>query len=153
VRTYKRTLSDEEKLQLKRSLPWFGKHRQARLNEIEQGVADVYEFEINRIWDINGCRPPCCPYTLLFETMDDLFVYIESWDEIERQETLKGEHRLIIESTPIVKRLIKSRIEGQSPITHQEHLRELNDFFRMNHEAQWRIFNQVEMPREFTVGD
>ena len=119
MKTHQRTLSDEEKQRLKRSLPWFGKRRQDRLADIEQGLADVYEFEINRIWDINGCRPPCCPYTILFETTDDLFVYIESWDEIERQENVTDESELVIESTPLVKRLIKSRIEGQRPINRR----------------------------------
>ena len=148
MNTYQRTLSDDEKRGLKRSLPWFGKGRQEGLADIAQGLVDVYEFEFNRVWDINGCRPPCCPYTILFETTNDLFVYIETWDEIERQENVTGENKLVIESTPLIKRLLKSRIEGQGPIKHNEHLRELNEFFEINGAAEWRIFQKVEMPRD-----
>lgn len=148
MKTYQRTLSDEEKRRLKRSLPWFGRGRKESLADLEQGLVDVYEFEINRIWDINGCRPPCCPYTILFETTDDLFVYIESWDEIERRENVTGKSKLVIDSTPVIKRLIKSRIEGYGPIEHNEHLRELNEFFEINGEAEWRTFKKWEMPKE-----
>ncbi|HEX2270723.1 MAG TPA: hypothetical protein VHH35_14350, partial [Pyrinomonadaceae bacterium] len=112
------------------------------------GLVDVYEFEVNRIWDINGCRPPCCPCTILFETTDDSFVYIESWDEIERQENITGQSRLVIESTALAKRLIRSRIEGQSLVKHDEQLRQLNEFFEVDGEAQWRTFKRVEMPKE-----
>src|SRR5262245_60417903 len=147
MKTYQRALSDNEKQRLKRSLPWFGKGRQNGLVDTERGLADVNEFEINRIWDINGCRPPCCPYTILFETNDDLFVYIESWDDIEWQENITAESKLVIESTPLGK-LLKSRIEGQRLIKHGEHLRELNEFFEISGEAEWRIFKKVEMPKE-----
>ena len=100
MKTSQRTLSDEEKQRLKQSLPWFGKGRRDSLADIEQGLAEIHEFEINRIWDINGCRPPCCPYTILFETTDEFFVYIESWNEIEREENITGENKLVIESIP-----------------------------------------------------
>ena len=146
MKAHQRRLSDKEKQRLRRSLPWFGKRRQDRLADIEQGVADVYEFEVTRMWDINDCRPPCCPYTILFETTDDLFVYIDSWDEVERQESVTGESRLILESTPGAKRLIRSRIEGQTPIKHSEKLRELNEFFEIDGEAEWRTFTRLEMP-------
>jgi hypothetical protein len=148
VNIYQRALSDKEKRRLKRNLSWFGNHRQERLAEIEQGLADVYEFEINRVWDINGCRPPCCPYTLLFETTGDSFVYIESWDEVEREESAKAEMRLVIESTPGTKRLFKSIIEGQLRTKHNEQLRDLNEFFEIDGGAEWRTFEREEMPTE-----
>jgi len=141
VKNYRRTLSDEEKLQLRRGLPWFGKSRQARLADIEQGNADVYEFEVNRIWDINGCRPPCCPYTILFETTDDLFVYTESWDELEREDNLN--HSLLLASTPN-KRLVKLHIQGQ--IKHDDRLREWSEFFEINGDGQWRLLKKSEIP-------
>lgn len=93
-------------------------------------VVDGYEFAINRIWDINGCCPPCCPYTLLFEATDGSFVYLESWQQIERRESESGESKLVIESTPNVKRLIKARIQGQVSIKHDDQLRELNEFLK-----------------------
>jgi len=148
VKTHQRTLSDREKRRLKNGLPWFGKRRRQRLADIEQGLVEVHEFEITRIWDINGCRPPCCPHTILFETTDGLFVYIESWDEIERQEAVTEGSKLVFESTPANNRLVKLRIEGLTPIKHYEQLRELNEFFEISGDAEWRVLKKVEMPEE-----
>jgi hypothetical protein len=85
------------------------------------------------------------------ETTADSFVYIESWDAIERQENVTGASKLIIETTPVAKRLIRSRIEGQTPIKHDEQLRELNEFFEVDGDAQWRLFKQVEIPTEIVT--
>jgi hypothetical protein len=146
VKKYQRTLSEDEKRRLKRSLPWFGHRKQERLREIEQGLVDVYEFDIERTWDINGCRPPCCPYTLLFKTTDGLFVYIESWQEIERHNNESGESSLTIESAPAAKRLFKTAIEGEQRVRHSEKLREFNEFFEIAGDAEWQMYKREELP-------
>lgn len=148
MKTYQRTLSNLEKSRLKRSVPWFGKRRRDRLADIEQGLVEIHEFDIHRVWDINGCRPPCCPFTILFETTDQMFVFVESWARIERQESSHGESKLVIESTPTLKRLIKCTVEGLRPIKHTEELREFNEFFEITDDAEWRIFKKAEMPDE-----
>lgn len=146
MKRYHRTLSEKEKQRLKSDLPWFGRRRKEGLREIDQGVIEVHEFCIDRIWDINGCRPPCCPYTLLFRTTDDLFVYIETWQDIEQQKNEVDERRLTIESTPALRKIFKTEVEGQERIRHTDGLREFNELFEISGEAEWRIYKREELP-------
>ena len=146
MHTYQRTSSDKERRRLKRNLPWFGRRRQDRLTDIDQGLIHVYEFDVLRSWDINGCLPPCCPYTFLFQTTEDLFVYVETWEEIDRKETASSEGRLVIESTPATLRLVRSTIAGPIALKHDEKLRELNEFFEINGDAEWRTLKNTRYP-------
>ena len=148
MKRYQRTLSDLEKQRLKKDLPWFGRRRQERTRAIDSGIIEVYEFEIDRIWDINGCHPPCCPHTLLFRTTDGSFVYIESWQQIEQHNTEGNESKLRIESTPGGRIVFKTAIEGEARIAHSDRLREFNEFFEIGIEAEWRIYQREELPRE-----
>jgi hypothetical protein len=147
MKRHQRTLSDVEKQRLRNDLPWFGRRRQERLRVIDQGIVEVYEFEIDRIWDINGCYPPCCPHTLLFRTADGSFVYIESWREIEQGNSKTNESKLKIESTPDTKTIFKTAIDGEATIRHSERLREFNEFFESG-DAEWQIYNREELPEE-----
>lgn len=148
VKSYRRTLSEQEKRQLKRDLPGFGQRRKERLREIEQAVIEVEEFDIDRVWDINGCRPPCCPYTLLFRTAGDLFVYIETWHEIERQKSEGTESTLRIESTPATRKILNAEVAGEETIGHTASLRELNELFEIIGEAEWKIYKRDELPEQ-----
>ena len=148
MKSYRRTLSEQEKRQLKRDLPWFGQRREKRLREIEQGVIEVHEFNIHRIWDINGCCPPCCPYTLLFRTAGDLFVYIETWQEIERQKSEVTESTLRIESTPATRKILNAEVAGEERIRHTAWFREFIELFEIIGEAEWKIYKRQELPEQ-----
>jgi hypothetical protein len=148
VKSYQRTLSEQEKQQLKSDLPWFGQRRKDRLREIEQGAIDVHEFDIDRVWDINGCRPPCCPHTLLFRTAGDLFVYIETWQPVELQKSEVNERRLRIESTPATRKILKTEVAGEEKIRYTERLREFNELFEVIGDAEWRSYKREELPEQ-----
>ena len=148
VKIYQRTLSEKEKQRLKIGLPWFGHRRTERLGEIDHGMIDVHEFAIDRIWDINGCCPPCCPYTLLFRTTDSLFVYIETWQEIDRQNKEIDESTLRIESTPASRKIFKTAVGGHERVRHTEGLREFNELFEISGEAEWQMYRREELPEQ-----
>ena len=148
VHTYQRTLSDTESRRLKSKLPWLGKRRQELLTDIEQRLIHVYEFDVLRSWDINGCRPPCCPYTYLFQTSDDLYVYVETWEEFERRENSGS--RLVIESTPTTRMLVKATLEGTIALEDDEKLRELNEFFEL-YSGEWRAWKEHELPANVLI--
>lgn len=147
MKSYRRTLSGQEKRQLKRGLPWFGQRRKERLREIEQGVVEVQEFDIHRVWDVNGCRPPCCPYTLLFTTAGDLFVYIETWQKIERQKIKVTQSTLRIESTPATRKILNAEVAGVDNIRHTSSLREL-EFFEIIGDPEWKMYKREELPEQ-----
>jgi len=109
-------------------------------------MTEIHEFLIDRIWDINGCRPPCCPHTLLFRTTDGLFVYIETWQQIAQQNNDAGESRLSFESNPAKRKIFKIAVVGNQTFRHTEQLRELNMFFEMSDEAEWQIYQSEEIP-------
>ena len=146
MHTYQRTLLDTESRRLKRKLSWFGRRRQDGLTDFKQRLVLVYEFDVLRSWDINGCRPPCCPYTYLFQTTDDLYVYVETWEEFDRIERANSESRLVIVSTPTTRRLVKSTLAGTIALEHDEKLRELNEFFEIDGDAEWRAWKKHEIP-------
>ena len=146
MHTYRRTLSDTESRRLQGKLPWFGRRRRELLADIAQGLIDVYEFDVLRSWDINGCLPPCCPYTYLFQTAEDLYVYVETWQEFDRRES--GERVLVIESTPTTRMLLKSTLPGALAIHHDEKIRDWNEFFEINGDAEWRAWKKHEMPTD-----
>src|SRR5215207_6348051 len=131
---------------LKRKLPWFGRRRQDMLTDIGERLVHVYEFDVLRSWDINGCRPPCCPYTYLFQTTDDLYVYIETWEQFDRKESATSESRFVIESTPTTRRLVKSTLAGTIGLKHDERLRELNEFFEINGDADGECVKNMRHP-------
>jgi len=116
------------------------------LTDIGQRLVHVHEFDLLRSWDINGCRPPCCPYTYLFQTTDDLYVYVETWEQFDRKESATSESRLVIESTPTTRRIMKLTLAGTIGLKHDERLRELNDFFEINGDAEWRAWKKHETP-------
>lgn len=116
------------------------------LTDIEQGLIHVHEFDVLRSWDINGCCPPCCPYTYLFQTAGDLYVYVESWQEFDRKESAGNGSRLVIESTPTTRMLVRSTLEGTIALDHEEKLRELNEFFETDGSAEWRVWKTQEIP-------
>ncbi len=148
MKSYQRTLTEQEKWQLRSDLPWFGRRRKERLREIEQGVIEVYEFDVDRVWDINGCRPPCCPYTLLFGTAGDSFVYIETWQEIKRHKGEVNESRLRIESTPATKKVLNAEVAGEERIRHTDRLGEFIELFEIAGEAEWKIYKREELPEQ-----
>lgn len=141
-------MSEQEKQQLKSDLPWFGQRRKERLREIELGVIEVHEFDIDRVWDINGCCPPCCPYTLLFRTTDDLFAFVETWQPIERPDSEVDESRLRIESTPALRKVLKTVVAGKERIRFSEVFRQFSEVFEINGEAEWKIYKREELPED-----
>ena len=143
-----RTMSEQEKRQLKSDLPWFGQRRKERLREIELGVVEVHEFDIDRVWDINGCCPPCCPHTLLFRTTDDLFVFVEAWQQIERADSAVNESRLRIEYTPATRKILKTEVTGEERTRYREKFREFNEVFEIVGEAEWKIYKREDLPEE-----
>ena len=62
----RRALSDEEREQLQHALPsfLFRTRRRVAQQEIDSGVVDVLDLEIIRVWDMNGCGPPCCHWAV-----------------------------------------------------------------------------------------
>lgn len=146
MQTYQRTLSDSERRRLQGKLPWFGPRRRDLLTDIGQGLIDVYEFDVLRSWDINGCCPPCCPYTYLFQTVEDLYVYVETWQEFDRKESRV--RVLIIESTPTTRMLLKSTLPEALALHHDAKIRDWNEFFEIKGDAEWRSWTKHEIPPE-----
>ena len=146
MKTHERPLSEKEKQRLASDLAWFGRRRKEGLQDIDRAVVEVHEFHIDRIWDINGCRPPCCPFTLLFRTTDGLFVYVETWQEIEQRRNEIGESGLRIESTPAARKILKTALAGDQEIRHTTALREFVEVFETSGEAEWRMYQSHELP-------
>ena len=143
---YERPLSEKEHERLRSDLPWFGQRRKEGLREIDKGVIEIYEFGIDRIWNINGCGPHCCPHTLLFRTTDGQFVYIETWQKIEQQKTVAAEKKLRFESTPVARKILKFEVAGEDRVSHTEELREFNELFEIANDAEWQIYQKDELP-------
>ena len=151
MKKYQRTLSDVEKQRLKNDLPWFGRRRQQTLRQIDAGSVEVYEFAFDRVWNINGCQPPCCPHTLLFRITDGSFVYIESWKEVGQQKNSGNESRLKIEAPPGTNTIFKSAIDGTPTVRYSDALREFNEFFEISGDAEWQIYKREEVPDEIVT--
>lgn len=80
--------------------------------------------------------------------MGDLFVYIETWQEIERQKKEVTESTLRIESTPATKKILNAEIAGEERIRHTEWLREFIELFEIIGEAEWKIYKREELPEQ-----
>lgn len=143
-----RNLTDNEKRALKGALPWFGKKRKSGLREIEDGIAEVREFEFERAWDINACQPPCCPHTLLFKTDAHTLIYVESWDDIVRDPDDSEKCRLVLESLPHSRKLLKLRLVGPVVAKKSERVREFNHLFEISGPDCLRQYVVEELPTE-----
>ncbi len=110
----KRQFSDEEKQKLRHVLPsfLFRSRRKIAQQEIDEGVAEVLELQVERAWDMNGCRPPCCPHIYLLQVGETEFVYTESWTAFDDVGDKFPRRRVRIVRSPITKRILSLEAEG-----------------------------------------
>lgn len=125
-----RKIDNQEKAVLRSTLPWFGKWRREGLADLEAGLINAHTFEVKRAWDIGGCKPPCCPHSLLFEIKDGNYIFVENWAPLVNQAS-ELEQKVIVESWPTSKELIRILLIGVVLPEHAEQSIELMDYFEI----------------------
>lgn len=138
----KRPLSDEERHQLLRSLPsfLFRSRRKLAQQELDAGVAEVLDLEVIRAWDMNGCRPPCCPNTYLFQVGEKEYVYAESWTAFDYASGQFPRHRIHIVLSPLTKRILSVHPEGEIVPLDDSPFDPETDYFTLSGGAECELF-------------
>ena len=72
-------------------------------------------------------------------------MYVETWQEIERQNET-AENVLRIESTPTTRKIIIAVVAGEERVRHSEELREFNEVFETSGPVEWRMYTRAELP-------
>lgn len=67
---------------------------------------------------------------------------------MEPEEHGGSENRLIIDSTPLTNWLFSWRMDGCEQVKHTETLREFNEFFEINGDAEWKTYRKEELPSD-----
>ena len=143
----KRNLNSEERSRILRERPPFGEGRKAARADLERDEAEMLSFRIRRAWDVNECRPPCCPRVLLIETDEREFIYLESWSVLPATDV---QRRCIAERAIASHRLLHFRSEGETVELEQTSVREW--FFDFS-AAQCEVVNAADLPDAFTKAE
>jgi len=146
----KRSLSDQERQQLLHSLPsfLFRARRKVAQQELDAGVAEVLNLEIIRAWDMNGCRPPCCPNIYLFQVGEKEYVYAESWTAFDYPGGQFPRRRLHIVLSPLTKRILSAHPEGDIVPLDDSPFDPATDYFILSGGAECDVLQSNEMPEE-----
>jgi hypothetical protein len=150
VNKWVRQFSEEEKQKLQSVYPsvFALKKRKNAKQELDVGVVEVLEFKIDRVWNMNGCSPPCCPYSYFFKIDDNEFVYIESWHLSEefKSEFLKREMRIAL--SLFTKRLVSIDMYGRGVPIERVANDLVSDYLNLPYNEECRVFYKSELPEE-----
>lgn len=150
VKVTKRPLTSEERqklLQLRPSV-WFRERRKASQQELDEGVAEVLDVEIMRAWDMNGCRPPCCPHIYLFQVDQRVYVYVESWTAFNFADGQFPKHRIELVRSSLTKRVLSVSAAGKAVSLEDNPFDPATDYFSFSGETECEILRAEEMPDE-----
>ena len=138
VNIVKRPLSDEERQRLLHLRPsfLFRERRKVAQQELAEGLAEVLDLEVSRAWDLSGCRPPCCPHAYLFQVGEKEFVYAESWTALNYPENQFPTRGISIVRSPVTKRILSVRPEGEFLRAETELFDPATDYFSGDTECE-----------------
>ena len=140
----KRKLTDGERDRIARHRPWFGRDRRDANEDLAAGEAEIVPFSVRRFWDVNECRPPCCPRELILETTDDRFLHLESWSVLPDSNELG--RNCVAHRASASKTLLAFEASGEIVSAEQDSVRDvLLDFAAA--ECEW--VDAVDLPLEF----
>ena len=122
--------------------------RKAAQRELDEGVAEVLDFEILRALDMNGCRQPCCPHIYLFQVGERGYVYAGSWTAFNFPGEQFPKRRIEIVRSPIMKRTLGARAEGEAVPLEDSPFDPMTEYFTFSGEAECEILLADEMPEE-----
>ena len=144
----KRPLSDEERRKLRHVFPslLFRSRRTVAQQELDGGMAEVLDFIVNRVWDMNGCRPPCCPHIYLFHVGETEFVYAESWTAFNDVSGQFPRRRMRIVRSPLTKRILSADVEGEVLPLEDNPFDPATDYF--DHGAECEVLKEEDMSEE-----
>jgi hypothetical protein len=150
VKTVKRPLTSEERQKLLHLRPSFllRERRRAAQQELDEGVAEVLDLEVLRAWDMNGCRPPCCPHIYLFQVGERDYVYAESWTAFNFPDEQFPKRRIEIARSPLGKRILSANAEGEVVRLEDSPFDPATEYFSFSGAAECEIWRVGEMPEE-----
>jgi hypothetical protein len=150
LKAAKRPLTPEERLNLLHLRPSFllRERRQTAQRELDEGVAEVLDIEILRAWDMNGCRPPCCPHIYLFQTGEGEYIYTESWTAVDAPDGQIPKRRIEIVRSPLTKRILGVNTEEEVVHLEASPFDPATEYFLFSSNAECEILRADEMPEE-----
>lgn len=116
--------------------------------ELDEDVAEVLSAEILRAWDLNGCRPPCCPHVYLLDVGGREFVYVESWQAFNYPDGQFPRRRIEIDRSPLTKRILSVRSEGEVLPLEDSPFDPVTDYLSFPGDTECEVLRAVEMPNE-----
>ena len=145
-----RAMTAEERRRLLELRPsfLFRQRRRDADRELEQGVVEVFDFEVLRAWDMNGCAPPCCPHIYLFQVGFRKYVYVESWTAFNYPHGQFPRRRIIIVRSPIGKRILSSSAEGQVVPLEDSPFDPATEYFSFSGDTECEILRAEDIPPE-----
>jgi len=126
----------------------FKKRRSAFLQELDGGVVEVLDLEVSRTWNLNCCRPPCCPHIYVFQVGEAEFVYGESWTAFNFPENKFPKRKISIVRSPLTKRILGVHAEGEGLSADTETFDNVADYFSLPDGAECEIFEEKNLPEE-----
>lgn len=126
----------------------FRGRRKLAQQEIEEDVVEILSAEILRAWDMNGCRPPCCPHVYLLEIGDREFIYVESWKAFNYPDGQFPRRRIEIDRSPLTKRILSVRSEGEVVPLEDSPLDPATDHLSFSGDTECEVVRAEEMPEE-----
>ena len=150
VRTTKRPLIPEERQKLLHLRPsfLFRDRRKVAQQELDEGVAEVLDVEILRAWDLNGCRPPCCPHIYLFQISEKEYVYTESWTAFNYPDEQFPKGKIKIVCSPLTKRVLSASPEGEVVSLENSPFDPATEYFTFSGHSECEILRAEEMSEE-----
>lgn len=122
-----RPLSQSERELITKRRPWFGRGRRDADLDLAANEAEILQFSVRRLWDVDECGPPCCPRRILVETTAGDFIHLESWTALPPVNEF-GEH-CTAHRTRVSKNLLHFESTGSAVVAEQQSVREvLMDF-------------------------
>ena len=142
------TAKEKEKMQHLRPCFLFRERRRRAEQEIEEGIVEVFDLEVLRAWDLNGCQPPCCPHIYLFEVGEGLYLYAESWTAFNFPEGEFPKRRMQIVRTPRSKRILNCAIGDAVIEARDSPFDGVNDYFSFPNDVECEVMRAREMSEE-----
>ena len=146
----RREISDDERQNLERFVPsfLFKKRKSVFLQELEEGIVEVLDFDVSRAWDLNGCHPPCCPHIYVFQACATKFIYGESWTAFNLWESHFPKRKMSIVRSPLTKRILGIRAEGEVLSADTGTFDSADDDFLLFNGAECEVFEDKDLPEE-----
>jgi hypothetical protein len=150
VQITKRSLTAEERRKLQQLRPsfLFRDRRKVAEQELNEGVVEVLDLEILRAWDMNGCWPPCCPHSYLFQVGEREYFYAESWTAFNFPDGQFPRRRIEIVRSPLVKRVLSVNADGEVIRLEDSPCDRTTEYFSLSGDTECEILQADEMPED-----